>query len=117
MLEAEEVILGHVLGSGSLRAGGHESRLSKMGGGLEFLGDQQDGVSLERHLQDRSGLRLQQQVDAVQGQLQGAAGSQEHHGGERAAGRPGGLFEVGLSQRLGARGLVVETAALGRAGC
>lgn len=74
-------------------------------------------MSLERHLQDRGGLWFEQQVDAVQGQLQGAAGGQEDHGGERAAGGLGGRFQLGLSQGLGARGLLVEAAALGRAGC
>lgn len=107
------MILGPVLGSGSLWADGHESRLSWLGLCHESFGDQEDGVSLERHLQDRGGLRLQQQVDAIQGQLQGRAGGQEHHGG----GGLGGRFQLGLSQGFWARGLLVEAAALGRAGC
>ena len=111
------MILGPVLGSGSLWADGHESRLSWLGLCHESFGDQEDGVFLERHLQDRGGLRLQQQVDAIQGQLQGRAGGQEHHGGERAASGLGGRFQLWLSQGLRARGLLVEAAALGRAGC
>ena len=111
------MILGPVLGSGSLWADGHESRLSWLGLCHESFGDQEDGVSLERHLQYRGGLWLQQQVDAIQGQLQGRAGGQEHHGGERAASGLGGRFQLWLSQGLWARGLLVEAAALGRAGC
>lgn len=72
-------------------------------------------MSRERHLQDRGGLGLQQQVDVFQLKLHGAAGGQEHHGGERVAGGSGGRFHVWRRQGLVAGGLV-EAAALGRAG-
>ena len=45
--------------SSLLGARGPESRLCRQDEGLEFLGNQDDGVSGERHLRDRSGLGLQ----------------------------------------------------------
>ena len=81
-----------------------------MVGILEALGHQDDGVFRERHFQDRGGIRLQQQVDAIQLQLHGAAGGQEHHGGGRIAGGPCRLFQAGWRRGL------LELALLGRAG-
>lgn len=67
-------------------------------GGLEVLGDHEDGVSLEQHLQDLCGLGLEQQVEVIQVQLQGRVSGQEHEGGGTVAGRLDRTFHVGLSR-------------------
>lgn len=69
-----------------------------MGRDLEALGDQDDGVSSERHFQDGGRIRFQQQVNAIQRQLQGRTSSQEHHRGELFIGRLNWGFQAWLCQ-------------------
>ncbi|KAK1340085.1 hypothetical protein QTO34_018649 [Cnephaeus nilssonii] len=66
--------------------------------------------------EDRRGLGLQHQVDAVQRQLQGTARSQDHHGGERVGGPGlGRAWQAGRHSVFRARGLL-NSGALGGAG-
>lgn len=67
-------------------------------GVLEALGDQEDGVSLEGHLQDGGGLGLEQQVEVIQVQLQGRVRGQEHKSGRTVAGRLDRTFHDGFSR-------------------
>lgn len=67
-------------------------------GVLEPLRNHEDGVSWERHLQDRGWLGLNVQVEVIQGQLQGRARGQEHHRSELDAGSLYRPFQVVLSR-------------------
>ena len=77
---------------------------------LEALRHQDDGVFRELHFQDRGGIQLQQQFDAIQLQLQGTVSDQNYHRGHCLSGGPCGLFQA--EWLLG----LVEVVAPGRPG-